>query len=68
MRIKFVADILIKPLDPDIEMRKIELEYEKKLEEQKSLDDIADNALDILKKHWNYEEKMFVLKKISIID
>ena len=68
MRIKFVADILIKPLDPGIEMRMIELEYEKKLEEQKSLDDIADNALDILKKHWNYEEKMFVLKKISIID
>lgn len=68
MRIKFVADILIKPLDPDIEMRTIELEYEKELEEQKSLDDIADNALDILKKHWNYEEKKFCLKKISIID
>lgn len=68
MRIKFVADVLIKPLDPGIEMRKIELEYEKELEEQKSLDDIADNAKDILEKHWNYTEKTFDLKKISIID
>ena len=68
MRIKFVADIHIKPLDPNLEMRTIELEYEKELEEQRSLDDIADNAIDILKKHWNYEQKKFFLKKISIID
>ena len=68
MRIKFIADVHIKESEPGIEMRMIELEYEKELEEQKSLDDIVKNARDILEKHWRYKEKKLDVKKISIID
>jgi len=67
MRIKFIADILVKEPKPGSGMRTVELEFEKNLETERTIDDIIDNTRDILEQHWSYKGKDLRIKKISII-
>jgi len=68
MRIKFIATVFVKQPKPATGRKEIELEYEKNLKEEKSLDDIMDGARDVLVKNWGYKENQINIKKISIID
>ncbi len=64
MRIKFVADILVKEPKPGAGKRTIELEFEKELKEERTINGIMDSIRDVLELHWGYKEKDIVVKKI----
>lgn len=68
MRIKFVVDILVKEPKPGTGRRTVELEFEKDLGEERTINDIMDSIRDVLENHWGYEEKDLKVKKISMIE
>ncbi len=68
MRIRFIADILVKEPKPGTGKRTIEFEYEKDLKEERSIGDMIDSIRDVLEKHLAYKEKDLTVKKISIIN
>jgi len=67
MRVKFVANILVKEPKPGTGRRTVELELEKDLGEERTINDIMDSIRDVLEKDWGYKEKDLNVKKISII-
>ena len=68
MRIKFVVDILAKEPKPGTGKRTVELEFEKELKEERTINGIMDSIRDTLELHWGYEEKDLKVKKISMIE
>ena len=68
MRIKFVADIFVKEPKPKTGRTTIELEFEKELKEERTINGIMDSIRDTLELHWGYEEKDLHVKKISMIE
>ena len=68
VRIKFVVDILVKEPKPGTGKRTVELEFEKELKEERTINGIMDSIRDVLEKDWGYKEKDLHVKKISMIE